>query len=225
MNQPIDYRGTWKTRRYEWKRQLGRSQNLSRGAKLLATQLCDNYANHQTARCWPSNRTLADLLGVNVRTIQRYLAELKSNGWLRNVRLSKRRRAMQLVFPGGTERDILDDIPNGANMTNLPPERGNSVAPHDEPKKNLKAKRRSGPSLGHSSYLLVNEDETLQREAWTDWMLKNLDGEINLILGYTKRGDSYCLPSRYPGDREEDRQRYLAFFSAVLSTKGRMLDR
>jgi len=56
-------------------------RNLSLGCKCLVvvlTKLCDDQSD-----CWPSQRYLADLLGVSVRSIHNYFATLEKSGYLK----------------------------------------------------------------------------------------------------------------------------------------------
>ncbi len=213
----IDYRGVWKARRYDWKERIGRSQSLSRGAKLLATRLCDSYANHKTACCWPSNETLALALGADVRSVQRWLKELRLQGWVSSVRIPGRRRALQLVFPKDGEHDREHDAFGDAPMTEQTSKHDRSVAAHNEPKKNL---THSAGSRGALSFQVINSGEASYIEAWKDWIHQNLEHDVEQVFEFIATYGGFALPSRYPTSNAKDRERYQAFFDAAVRSNG-----
>lgn len=217
---PINYRGAWKTLRYDWKKRVGRSQNLSRGAKLLATQLCDTYANSSTGCCWPSDQTLAELFRVSTRTIQRWVLELLKNGWVKNVRLNCRRRALQLVFPNTAEDDNKRDKSSVAKTTNLPSGPDTRVASHKEPKKNL-GKGSDGGGTGEIlKTIIVTPREIGSLQAWADWIDLNLDSPAETVLQSVKCGSGFLLPCRFPSNQPSFRESYLAYFEASIRSRG-----
>lgn len=57
-----------------------RDAALSPGAKLCYAALA--YHAGKRDHCWPSERRLAALLGVSVRQVRRYVAQLVAGGWI-----------------------------------------------------------------------------------------------------------------------------------------------
>ena len=72
----------WQRNRWAWKRAVLADRRLADRAKLLATVLVDTFAHCETGRCNPSNETLAETLGKDVRSIRRAVAELRAAGWI-----------------------------------------------------------------------------------------------------------------------------------------------
>jgi DNA-binding IclR family transcriptional regulator len=54
------------------------------------------------ADCWPTNQTIADLVGCSVRTVQLCLASLERLGWLRRSHDPRAGGAMCSWLAGGT---------------------------------------------------------------------------------------------------------------------------
>lgn len=221
--EPFDYGEAWKQQRYDWKRRIGTSQDLSRGAKFLAVQVCDTYANARTACCWPSNATLADLIGVDVRTIQRHLRQLFGHGWIRAVRIKGHRRAFQLVFPAGFERDSRGDIAGHSNVTNPSHERDSRVAPYTEPKRNHRDRQSIDDIQPKISYVLVGVNERENVELWNEWISRNTRYDPTVVFPLIERGNVYLVPSRFPPGSEEDKKRSMAFMEAVFASEGKVL--
>lgn len=69
----------YNTLRFTWKKKVSACDELSRGAKHLASFLCDTYVNRHTGQCFPKNRTMAEAMGLSERTVQRHLKELEEN--------------------------------------------------------------------------------------------------------------------------------------------------
>ncbi len=70
----------WSKLRFEWKERIIESQDLSRRAKQMGVVLCDRYASRTSGICWPANGTLAKSLGITVRPVHQYIAELLADG-------------------------------------------------------------------------------------------------------------------------------------------------
>lgn len=60
------------------------------GAVRLWAILSGAYADYSTGEAFPSRNTLADFLGVSVRTVVRYITQLEQSGW---VEVTRRRAA------------------------------------------------------------------------------------------------------------------------------------
>lgn len=57
------------------------TSNISNGAYRLYT-LLQSYCYGDKCNCYPSQKTLANNLSRSIRTIQRYIKELKDNGYI-----------------------------------------------------------------------------------------------------------------------------------------------
>ena len=56
-------------------------QRLSRSARLLGCLLW-TYRNKDTGEAFPSQKTLADRMGVSVKSVKNYMAALRKRGWM-----------------------------------------------------------------------------------------------------------------------------------------------
>ena len=216
MDAPLDYMGTWQKRRYHWKKELTRCQHLSRGAKWLASILCDNYANYKTACCYPSNDTLAGLMNLSVRTVQRDLEELKRGQWTKQVRLKNRRRSLQLVFPPYVKDDSEHDTRHRYGMTPMTRKPDTGVAPYREPKKNLKRAPRE--ARRRISCITVGAQENQSLENWRQWVSRHMGRDPEDVLNSVRSNAGYLLPCRFPGDKPDDVDAYLDYFQSMIST-------
>lgn len=142
-------------REWPWKKQAWSDRRLTDSAKLLATCLCDDFAHHDTGFCGPSVQTLADALGVSVRTIQRALAHLVAAGWITIREGRGRGRHSEILFGKGADLAAFGRPEKVTAVTQASPEKVTAVtvkgdsrdAPYskDEPKKNQRA-REPGPA-------------------------------------------------------------------------------
>ncbi len=69
-------------RKYEWLEAVMHDGRLSASARLVAYEIA-RHLNKVTGDAWPSQQTIADLLGLGLRTVERAVAELEgknSNG-------------------------------------------------------------------------------------------------------------------------------------------------
>lgn len=126
----------WNKRRFDWKRDLNRSPDLSNGAKRFGAVLCDQYVRRENGQCWPANRTLATAMALHVRSVQRYIKELMIHGWLQQVHIPRRRRGLQITWPRQAKHDTKYDIKGDIHQSRLSPESDSAVAPYIEPSKN-----------------------------------------------------------------------------------------
>lgn len=222
MTAPINYGDTWKSQRNAWKKQIGASTELSASTKVLGAHLCDGYANHKTACCWMGNDTLAKDLNVNVRSIQRGLKELQANGYAQKVRLPRRRRALQLVFPGCSEGDSEHDTSPPPRVTSRSFEHDRSVCPYIEPKKNLRKSATGIRPIYGFRYLIIGEDDTSCIAEWKGWISAHIENDRDEIFKCLTVRGGFALPSRYPTSDPSDAYVYRQFFSEAVRSAGAM---
>ena len=183
MRKPIDYGSHWKSLRYKWKRDVAACRDLTQGAKYLATQICDNYANSKTACCWPKTSTLARSIGVDIRTIQRYLVELRTQGWVTEVDIAGHAGAFQLTSALPRRLPTAGDKLVGSRAANLSPEHDNSVASYRKPKK--EPLRRA-----FASVVVRGSEEEVLRE-WSDWIERHTDYDVASLFSRISSSDSF----------------------------------
>ena len=212
MREAIEYSGTWKSVRHDWKRIVARSQNLSQGAKYLARILCDEYANFRTGCCWPKNQTLAKLVDKDVRSVQRYIAELKRHRFITEVQMDGQRRALQLVLPAGLGGDSKHDKYADCSMTSPSPNNDMRVAPYKEPRKNINDQAKRARDF---SYVLVQRNDGLSFNAWNTWATDVGCLNFEEILVHLEKDGAYCLPCRFPGTDAVHLDHYFDYFSAM----------
>lgn len=99
----------WQRNRWAWKRAVLADRRLADCAKLLATGLVGTFAHCETGRCNPSNETLAETLGKDVRNIRRAVAERRAAGWI-DTRTGRGRgaRIAFIFLTGGGSVPIAD---------------------------------------------------------------------------------------------------------------------
>jgi hypothetical protein len=101
---------------------------LSDGAFRVLASLAYDFLNRKKRTCWPAQETIADVVGMPVRTVQRHLAELKSRGHLRvEQRGRDKSNIYQPAFDDApkmadhdgpmTRQNLRDDPPNAASKT------------------------------------------------------------------------------------------------------------
>ncbi len=187
--------------------------------------LCDAYANYKTACCWPSNETLAKNLEADVRSVQRWMQELREGGWAQRVKLNGRRRAIQLTFPQQRERDTEHDRQGDSGPTNMSSEHDRHVAPYKEPKKNLR-NDCAGPGHKRSfNCLVIRDGEPQYLDAWKTWISEQTGLCPDSALASVRTLSGHYLPSRYPSSDPNAQQHYEAYFEEAMKTRGRMFRR
>lgn len=220
MRAPVDYRGTWKKGRYDWKRRLRRCQSLNSGAKHFAVQMCDSYANSVTACCWPSNETLMAEFGLDKRTIQRHIKSLIEAGWMIRVRMKRRRRALQLVFPATVQDDTKHDTDRTGRVTAASFKHDSPVAPYIEPKMNQRREGSTAPKGRAMRYVKVAREDFTQLQEWHQWISENIDYDPDALLALVNKGNHFYLPQRYPSRDRDVMQTQIAYFQWVIKTQG-----
>ena len=206
----------WNKRRFVWKSHILKCQDLPRGAKQLGVVLCDTYANRDTGQCWPSNETLAICLAVGVRSIQRYMAALFANNWVKKVPLRNKRRGLQLTFPEIIKHDIEHDRNGHYGKKNLSRKRDRSVTSYykKKPSKNQLQGRKARQDF---AVILVSESEVIALAAWRSWVCSNTEFDFDLLLQQLAEGTAYCFPSRFPSEHDDKNAEYHAFFQAMVA--------
>lgn len=205
---------SWNKARFDWKKRVNRSQNLSRGAKCLGSFLCDEYVGRNTGRCWPSNQTIGQALGVTKRTVQRYLAELAGDGWIVFPLVPRRRRTIQLSFPACNKGDIKGDKELGKWATQLTNNRDTDVIPH---KNQVNNQSKGVPNNAVFQTVQVLESETSIVEGWKFWITKHTDHHAQELFELLRKNGAYLLPRRYPESTSEATQSYVEYFENVMS--------
>lgn len=210
--------GAYSKLRFDWKKEVNASEHLSRGAKHLATYLCDCFVNKDTGCCWPKNETLAKKLALSKRSIQRQIKELLAKGWLRPVKIKNVRRAFQIAFPRRDKGDIEHDILSPSSMTNLSFKDDKTVTPYKNQENNQERVR------DHSSFfptITINENEEGALNGWNNWLAEYTKHDVAKLLELLKKRDGYVFPTRFP--KGDDGRTYRAFFQAVISSNGSIL--
>lgn len=130
------------------------NRKLGGNAKLLAIILA-NYAKKENGMAWPSQQTLSEMTGLNLRTVQRTLPILEEKGILKKKRGNGRTHKSRYQFIAMTNGDILTSFPGekGDNLSKkgdkLTPDpirtkRKSSFVSQNLPAKNPKVKPRRG---------------------------------------------------------------------------------
>lgn len=206
----------WAKLRFEWKRRVNRDRRLGRGAKQLASYLCDTCVNRNTGRFWHRNETIAVAFSVNVRTVQRNLRELRERGWLTKVRVTGKRRAFEISMPGGTENPVEHDNCDLANTTCASPEHDKSVVPYSNQRLNQGGTQRNTEVL--FSTVSINSAEVDVLARWEGWLAEQSRFCPKHALDCVKYENGYELPARFP--REEDATKYAQYFDAMVEKHG-----
>lgn len=80
-------------------------KRLPNGAKLLYGEI--TALSNKEGFCWASNRYFADLYGIAVRTIQRWIAEMERGGHIRcTTKAGKRKIFISAKLPGMSELGV-----------------------------------------------------------------------------------------------------------------------
>lgn len=215
MNKPIINEG-WSKRRFNWKEEIQSSRDLSRGAKLLATHLCDKYAGRNNGQCWPSNRKLAEAQACTVRTIQRHISELIEAGWVKVIPSSRHKRLLRLGFPDA-KSTCHHDKTHSVTMTERADEDDTIVVPYKkEPNK------KPNRVVINKSLRVVRIDfsETNKITSWMGWASIHLDLPWERLEPLLRKRGQLNLPCAYPEDAELERQAYQLFFQRAIESKG-----
>ena len=167
----------------------------------------------KTGHCWPKNETLAKALNVDVRTIQRGIADLRNSNWLVSIRIPGIRRALKINFPNEVGSQLHCDKPIASNMTKQTRKHDKSVAPYKNKvinKGNQFANSRALPCVP------VDENETGVVDAWIEWIDTNTGFDGKSVLSLLKHNHQYMLPSRFVHEeRCSDYEKFFEFMGAT----------
>ena len=210
--------GAYNKFRFIWKAQVNASIHLSRGAKLLATRLCDKHVNRDTGLCWPRNDTLAAELAVSERTVQRGINNLKAASFLQPVKLKNIRRTFLITLPNSPDGDKEHDNLSPSSMTKRTSEDDKTVAPYRNQVNNQRRARLASTSFPTVS--IGNGEEKILGH-WTNWMKENLEYDVSKMFELLRKGSSFFFPARFP--KSDDSPIYHRFFRAVLESNGSIL--
>jgi len=216
MNKPLDTDG-WSKRRFEWKENIHATRDLTRGAKLLATLLCDKYAGRNNGQCWPSNRRLAQSQGCDIRTIQRHLKDLRAAGWLREIPSARHKRLLALGFPTQSIPSHHDKSV-AVTMTETTLQHDTTVTPYNK-KEPIKKPNRIAINKSHR-VVRIDLCQTSKITAWKDWISTNLQISWQNLEPLLRKRDQLNLPCQYPENDEIEREAYILFFERAIDTKG-----
>jgi biotin operon repressor len=201
--------------RFAWKNKVRHAHNLSRGARQFAAYMVDEYLYTDTSECFASNETLADALGVSVRTIQRYIEELKLGGW---IDLSKRRRLRRIIRPSYrclAQHDKEHDSPVAASMPPMSSEHDMNVAPY----MNQQKKQNTGAGFGSQVVgISILKTEEVWLENWKHWIECHTKLAWASLLPRLWNGTAYDFPMRHPPDDAVAEKQARDFFEFMMNS-------
>ncbi|WP_120500365.1 helix-turn-helix domain-containing protein [Roseovarius sp. EL26] len=201
--------------RFDWKKEVNASANLSRGAKHMAAYLCDTFVNKENGCCWPKNKTLARKLSLSTRTVQRHIKELLERGWLRHAKIKNTRRALQIAFPSKNKGDTEHGILSPTRMTKMSRRDDTTVTPYKNQENNLRICNTSSLTI---STVTIGEQEELALATWETWVKDNTTLDIEDVFGLLRRNGGFVFPVRFPKD--EDACQYKMFFQDLVASNG-----
>jgi hypothetical protein len=217
-----DYKSnSWNKRRFDWKKDLNQSFELTRSAKQCGNVLCDQFVGRETGQCWPSNKTLAKAMRVGVRSIQRYIKELIEQGWLQEANIPRRRRTLQIAWPKQAKHDIEDDTKGDSHRSRMSSEGDSTVAPY---KNQVNNQVMTGHSDSGLAAVRVHVEECSIINAWCEFLTLNCYEEPDQILSMLRVRDHYYFPCRHPKAEKQEHEIYEHFFASVLSSKGKCFE-
>ncbi|MEL7256762.1 MAG: helix-turn-helix domain-containing protein [Pseudomonadota bacterium] len=207
--------------RFTWKQSILESVTVPNATKSVAVIICDKFVNKGTGVFFAGNDALADSIKRDVRTVQRHLRILVAAGYLKSVRIPRRRRAYLITIPGSFETDSKHDIQHDkstvAKVTNLTAENDKTVAPYN----NQVCNQEEKPSRAYASYVAINADDTAVVNSWTRQLRDEPAFKFEVLFPLLRRGDQYRFPRRFP--REEEKATYVLFFEDVIRSNGKSI--
>lgn len=211
-------RSGWSKKRFTWKEQIHATRKLSRGAKFLASRLCDQYAGRNTGRCWPSNGKIARAQGCSERTVQRHVRELIDAEWIKILPSSKHKRLLELTFPSASHV-CHDDKIGAVTMTETSLSHDITVTPYykEEPSKKPN-KEAFNKSL---RVVRIEMCEKSKISAWEDWINANFSLSWETLAPMLRKGETLNLPCQYPESDETEEQAYQLFFERAFQSQGK----
>lgn len=208
-------KGAYNKIRFDWKKQVNASHSLPRGAKHMASHLCDKYVNKDTGCFWPSNARLAKDFAVDERTIQRWLRPLKRGRWIKFVRIKNIRRAFQICFPEQAKGDSEHGKLSPSGTTILSPQHDKTVTPYKNQVYNQEKRPQDYREFGT---VLVADREEHILSGWKHWLEKHTSYDLDMVLNLLRTRGGYMLPVRYPVEKDKDK--YLSFFKSAIASEG-----
>lgn len=213
----------WSRLRFLWKQTINRRSDLPRSAKQFASYVCDECVNRKDGCFYHQSKTMADAMGVNVRSVQRYLAVLQRGGWLRKVKKGNRRRVFQLSMPAGIEpAPELSRTPENAtdlsyeksaSKTKLSRKSDKTVVPYKNQGNNNKKEKRQEK---RPAYLELLDTEAYLLSRWQEYIETNTALDWSMLVPKLQAGTRFRLPARHPPTDEKGRKKALEFFAYVL---------
>ncbi len=207
--------------RFTWKQSILESVTVPNATKSVAVIICDKFVNKGTGMFFAGNDALADSIKRDVRTVQRHLRILVAAGYLKSVRIPRRRRAYLITNPGSPEPDSKHDIQHdkstAAKVTNLTAENDKTVVPNS----NQVCNQGKKPARVHASYVSINADDTAVVNSWKRRLRDEPAFKFEVLFPLLRRGDQYRFPRRFP--REEEKAEYAMFFEDVIQSKGKSI--
>ncbi|WP_299821351.1 hypothetical protein [uncultured Jannaschia sp.] len=236
----------WNRDRWDWKRALRKSRDLSDAAKVLAAAFCDDLSDRDSPCCSHTIEDIALDVGKSERSVQRAIRELEAGGWIEvhrargKSRKSEFRCKMPATLATETGRPRVTNLSSYARpkdepaVTTVTPKGDNRVTPYNkEPKSHQSARASDAPdpipiryrdhrflgSITHGPRIVPSTDfGSLNR--WAAWLAdEGLPKLCNTPLGRkAKKGDTvfFALPTKAPPTCAAGRAEARAFFAAVL---------
>lgn len=204
---------TRKDPRFRWKAQVRRDHNLSRGARQFAGFVVDEYVYAGKTKFFAGNEVLAEGMGVQKRSIQRYVRELIEAGWLSRVRERGRRRTLELTSPRQLEGDSKSDSAHAINVTAQTREGdrvGTRIKKHDMNQESCP------PQCTVVRTITIMSRETLLLENWNAWVIDRENLDWAKLLAALWNGQGYQFPSRHPPEEDSRAKATIEYFRARL---------
>lgn len=221
----------------QWLQQLSCDKDLSDNARSVALYIVTTHLNGHTEKAWPSYQTIADATGKSVKTIQRAIRELETNGWFEIRRgngighNTEYRPSAASILRATDAREKTDKVVTlypGEGGQNRPARRsdvsgegGHICPPNPEKEKIYKPNpREDAPPRVETRravpLVFVAETKTKQVEQWCSWLRRHGFPSLEAFgIRTVKAGKpGYALPGYWPPDEASPRAlEWVAFFS------------
>ncbi|WP_372573886.1 helix-turn-helix domain-containing protein [Ruegeria jejuensis] len=211
-------RAPYSKQRFAWKRGVRASNQLARRTKHFAAFVCDEFVSSKNGCFWASNRTLAGRFDVHERSIQRYLRELETLGWIQRIRRRGIRRVFKIVMPFDAEHDVEHDSKRLRCATKMSSKGDKAVAPYKNKGKN---KVELPFAKGVGGFHWFDERDTSTLREWKTFIATHSVLDVEMLVQLLRRNSCIAFPARFPNPDEADR--YMRFFDDVVLSKGRSI--